>query len=115
MRVYHHRLRSPIGSKTGPGQAPAGEAKAQELYLQALIRAEPRHWPAQVRLATLLETTGRTGEAFEVLRNRARQSPRNVAVQSAISEVAQQADYLDWCLYSWLKVTRESPRMSRRG
>src|SRR5687768_17101206 len=96
--------------KSIPDTVPAGETEAQERYLRALIRTEPKHWRARIRLANLAGAAGRPTEAFEVLREAARQSPRNLVLQTTIAEIAEQSDYLDWRLYSLLKAARQSPR-----
>ena len=96
--------------KTAPASEPVGESEAQERFLQALIRTEPRHWRAKVRLSNLTLAAGRPAEAFEVLREAAKASPKNVAVQTAVAQSAKEVDYLDWRLYSLLSASREAPQ-----
>ena len=93
-----------------PSAAPEGETEAQARYLQALVREEPRHWRARVRLANMETQAGRHKEAFQLLRSAASDAPRNLGLQVATAEAGESAGYLDWCLYGWQQVVRTAPR-----
>lgn len=98
-------------NRTGSPAPPAAVAAASEeellaRYFQALVRAEPAHWRAWVRLAALHTQAGRHREAFEGLRTAASLSPRNIGLHSALAEAADSAGYLDWALYGWNEVAR---------
>jgi tetratricopeptide (TPR) repeat protein len=89
--------------------ADADEKRLQAAYLESLLRAEPAHWRAHVRLAALHSEDGRDREAFDALRTAARRASRNVGVHAALAEAARSVGYLDWELYGWRQVIRMDP------
>lgn len=104
-----------IGSNdASPAAEPASsltqaEPQLKTRYLEALVREQPRHWRAYVRLAALQAAEQQDEKAFDSLRRAVEISPGNVGLWVSLAQAADQADYLDWTLYAWREAIRLDP------
>ncbi len=93
--------------------AQAGDAEAAEAGYREVMRETPQFMPAHDHLARLLERQGHGPEAMEVLRIAAERSPKSLARQRFLGELALVHGDAELALQAWRRAIRIARQMGQ--